>query len=141
MKYPQGEISRYPEKCYRMSLIFTEHGIQSEGTRALTRDNLVEISNTINRELGKNDIASYIYFMYNRWSQEICRKIFENNQVCSWEHLWDKYEKCAQDVGTWAAPFKWFCELNEELQDMLTTYIVLHQDRRKRINNKETKYE
>lgn len=142
MKYPQGEISRYPEKCYKMSLIFTEHGIQSESTRALTRDNLVEISNRINEKLEKNDVASFIYFMYNRWTKEVCEEIFCNNYVCPWTHLWDKYEECAEQVGTWGALFKWFCELNEELQDMLTSYIVQHQDRKKRIiNNKETNHE
>lgn len=141
MKYTQGEISRYPEKCYKMSLIFTEHGIKSESTRALTRDNLVEISNRINEELGKNDVASFIYFMYNRWTKEVCKEIFCDNHVCPWAHLWNKYVECAEQVGTWAAPFKWFCELNEELQDILTSYIVQHQDRKKRINNKETNYE
>lgn len=141
MKYPQGEISRYPEKCYRMSLIFTEHGIQSESTRALTRDNLVEISNRINEELRKNDVASFIYFMYNRWTKEVCEEMFCNNHVCPWTHLWNKYEECAKQVGTWGAPFKWFCELNEELQDILTAYIVKHQDRRKRINNGEANHE
>ena len=132
-KYKPGEISRDPKRVYKISCVYTDHGIVSESTRALTREDLAGISNTIHEVIGKNDVASYIFFMYNRWSKEMCEEIFRNNGVCSWEHIWDKYEIIAEECGCWAAPFRWFCELNDELQDILTSYIVKHQDRRKRI--------
>ena len=124
--YKPGEISRDEKKCYKISLHISKNSTVT--LEAMSLEDITNIRNSLDTEIQRiqcesprNDVASYIYYMHNY------------NPVCNVDHLWDKYEAICEVYGVQAAPMRFFVELGDTLQDILTQRATSLYNRRTRI--------
>ena len=136
--YQPGEISRDEKKCYKISLHISKNSTVT--LEAMSLEDITNIRNSLETEIQRvqgeslrNDVASYIYYMYNYWTKEECYECFKNNTVCNVDHLWDKYEAICEVYGVEAAPMRFFVELGDTLQDILTQRATSLYNRRTKI--------
>ena len=47
-----------------------------------------------------NEVLSFHIYMWNKWSMDECKKIFENVS----DHIWNKWCRYCDEVGATAAP-------------------------------------
>ena len=134
-------LQRNKNRKYTLKLESDKGSIISE-IKDLTIGEVRKIKDDLTDELSKiesenytprNDVASFVYYMNNYWKKEECEECFKNNPVCSVDHLWNKYCKICDEYGVWAAPMRFFCELDETLQDILTQRAITVYNRRTRL--------
>ena len=72
--YKPGEISRDEKKCYKISLQISNNSTVT--LEAMSLQDLTNIRNSLETEIQhiqgespRNDVASYIYYMYNYWTK------------------------------------------------------------------------
>lgn len=80
----------------------------------------------------KNDVASFLYYMWNSWCKEECIRAFQDSP-CGWVHLWDKWVCCIENNNRWGAVEEFFAELSQYNQDLLVRRAVQVYDRRTRL--------
>ncbi len=85
--------------------------------------------------LVENSVSSFFYYMWNAWSEDECRIVFEDMP----KHFWDKWCSMA-DKGIFGAAERFFAELSENNQKLLVERAVAIYDgkaRRKQPNDSE----
>lgn len=65
-----------------------------------------------------NNVCTFIIYMCNKWSEEECKKVFENSN-CNWQHFWKKWCELHNNHGAVGAIPYFFLELSYEYQDLL----------------------
>lgn len=67
----------------------------------------------------ENAVSSFFYYMWNAWSEDECRIVFEDMP----KHFWDKWCSMA-DKGIFGAAERFFAELSENNQKLLVERAV-----------------
>lgn len=67
----------------------------------------------------ENAVSSFFYYMWNAWSEDECRIVFEDMP----KHFWDKWCSMA-DKGIFGAAERFFAELSENYQQLLVERAV-----------------
>ncbi len=83
----------------------------------------------------ENAVSSFFYYMWNAWSEDECRIVFEDMP----KHFWDKWCSMA-DKGIFGAAERFFAELSENNQKLLVERAVAIYDgkaRRKQPDDSE----
>ena len=72
----------------------------------------------------KNDVTSFMYFMWNMWSQSVCHEVFAGAS-CGPHHIWNKWcEAYNYAGGAWGATELFFRELDKTNRDILVAYAI-----------------
>lgn len=93
-----ANTTKFPgELCY----------ISSSGPMKLTERTMTNTSKTNdNVEAAMGHINAYLKFMYNQWTEQMCKAIF-GAQLS--DHIWNKWVQFREDQGIEAAIFNmWF---------------------------------
>lgn len=80
----------------------------------------------------KNDVTSFLYYMWNAWNKEECAIAFNKSQ-CGWLHLWKKWEHYSNINNRYGAVEEFFANLDETNQDLLVERAVTVYNRRRKI--------
>ena len=81
----------------------------------------------------RNDVTSFMYFMWNMWSQEECEICFAE-AMCGHKHIWEKWiSACRRMDGPNGATEVFYAELDTTNQDILVAYATSKYNRRTRI--------
>jgi hypothetical protein len=79
----------------------------------------------------KNDVASFLYYMWNAWCKSECEKVFPG---ALGEHMWGKWKTaCMRHDGPNGAAETFFAGLSTNYQDDLVKRAIELYDRGKRI--------
>ena len=68
----------------------------------------------------RKSIDLYFKFMWNKWSYEICKDIFEDLA----DHIWEKWLNIKDDYDYIAAPAILWSHLDYECQEAICNYII-----------------
>lgn len=77
----------------------------------------------------KNDVTSFFFYMWNKWSKEECEIAFQKSN-CMWQHFWQKYVAFWNEYGSDGAIAKFYAELSDENRDLLVKRATELYDRR-----------
>lgn len=79
----------------------------------------------------KNDVTSFMYYMWNAWCKTECEKVFAGHGV---DHFWSKWIGYNRHNEGYGAVEEFFANLSENYQDMLVKRATEVYNRRSRIN-------
>ncbi|NDV63983.1 hypothetical protein [Bacteroides sp. 224] len=79
----------------------------------------------------KNDVASFMYYMWNAWCRSECEMAFAGHDV---NHLWSKWIGYNKHNERHGAVEEFFANLSDYYQDMLVKRATEVYNRRSRIN-------
>ncbi len=66
----------------------------------------------------KNDVTSFMFYMWNRWCEEECRKVFGKDDF--WPHFWKKWCSAYDRMnGPRGATEVFYAELSNNNRDKL----------------------
>jgi hypothetical protein len=80
----------------------------------------------------KNDVASFMYYMWNSWNKTECEIVFANAP----SHFWSKWIGYRQSNERYGAVEEFFANLSENNQDILVKRATCLYNRRRIINEK-----
>ena len=83
------------------------------------------------KEMKKNDVTSFFFYMWNEWCEEECEQIFGECGLS--KHFWNKWCYYHQKFGPSAGIAGFYAELNFEYQDMLVKRATELYDRRTKL--------
>lgn len=70
-----------------------------------------------------SELECYLYYMWNLWSLDECKRIFAD--TC-FSHIWAKWMQYTERCGCTGAPASFYASLDDEKRDTLRKYAVKH---------------
>ena len=72
-------------------------------------------------EKKSNDVTSFFYYMWNRWSEKECQTVWKGE---NWQHFWDKWCGICKAYGSHGAAERFYAELSDNNRDKLVARAV-----------------
>ena len=80
-------------------------------------ENEAELLEHVNRMAGRNDVTSFMYYMWNAWCKEECERAF--SRTVNWEHFWGKWCGICDKHGVFGAAERFYAELSCRSRNLL----------------------
>lgn len=80
----------------------------------------------------KNDVSSFMYYMWNHWSEQECKEVWKDDD---YSHFWKKWCALSEKYSRFGAAEEFYAELSDHNQDKLVRRALECYERRKQIKN------
>lgn len=80
----------------------------------------------------KNDVSSFMYYMWNHWSEQECKEVWKDDD---YSHFWKKWCALSEKYSRFGAAEEFYAELSDHNQDKLVRRALECYERRKQIKH------
>ena len=80
-------------------------------------ENEAELLEYANKMAERNDVTSFMYYMWNAWCKEECERAF--SRTVNWEHFWRKWCGICDTYGVFSATERFYAELSDRSRNLL----------------------